>query len=95
MERKRPEKVGEFKQLAAKFQLQEKDKEMMSSSMEKIAGRHEWMTKFAPEVVLAICLGQYGMRQVSLMRFVAAVTAEKKQPETQSAPIDKAMETKK
>lgn len=96
MERKRPEKIGEFRQLAAKYQLQDKDKELISSSMEKIAARHDWMTRFAPEVVLCVSLGQYSMRQMALMRFVSAVTETKKGPEIPqgSQPIDKAKDVK-
>ncbi len=77
IEKKRPEKIDEFKELAAKMGLQEKDKEMMSDCMAKIAERHDWMTKFAPEVLLCVSLGQYGLRQAALMRFVNNVTATK------------------
>lgn len=66
----RPEKLDEFKELAARLGLQTKDGEIISSSMQQIALRHEWMTKWAPEVMLSLTLSQYSLRQLHLMRFV-------------------------
>ena len=72
--RKRPDKVQEFLETAKRFGLQEQDKKLISSSVEKIAGKYEFLTKFAPEFVLGVTLSQYGARQIALVRFVDLAT---------------------
>lgn len=75
--KKLPERLAEFKELAEKVSLKDKDAEIIQTSVEKIAMRHDWMTKFAPEVLLCITLSQYSLRQMSLVKFVNTVTKEK------------------
>src|SRR4051812_32939183 len=67
IEKKRSDKLAEFKALALKFSLGEADKKLIESSMEKVALRYDLLTKFGPEVVLCVTLAQYGMRQLALM----------------------------
>lgn len=86
IQKKLPSKLHEFKEMADKICLQEKEKETMSACVEKIALKHDWLTRFGPEVVLGVMLSQYSLRQISLMRFVDNVTKEKK-PEQVAAPI--------
>ena len=69
-----PEKLNEFAELTQKTSLKSQEKELISSCIEQIAIRHEWMTKFAPEIVLGIVLSEYGMRQLMLVRFVNTLT---------------------
>lgn len=73
---KLPSKLEEFKEMAQKLGLQEEDKEIMSNSISRIAERHDWMTKFAPEVLLTVALGQYGVRQMALIRFTNNVVSK-------------------
>lgn len=77
IEKKIPEKLLEFKQMAQELGLQKQDKELISNCVEKIAIRHELLIRYAPEVVLAIALGQYSLRQVSLIKFVENITKKK------------------
>lgn len=77
IEKHRPEKLEEFKTLADQFALQPKEKEIIESSVAKLAERYEWMTTHAPEFLLCVTLGQYGLRQMHLLKFVNAVTAQK------------------
>lgn len=86
IEKKFPERLTQFKTLAQELGLQEKEKDLIASSVEKIAIRHEWMTKFAPEVVLCITLGQYTLRQTSLLRFVSNLTDEKQSKSFSTPP---------
>jgi len=81
IEKRLPSKLAEFKEMAGKMQMQEKEKELIAQCSEKIAVRHELLTKYAPEAVLIVTLAQYGLRQASLMRFVDNVTKQK--------PVDK------
>lgn len=76
-----PSKLDEFKAMAQKLGLQPEDKEIMSNSIEKIAERHDWMTRFAPEVLLAVSMSQYGLRQMALMRFTNNVTKNARSPD--------------
>lgn len=84
VEKRLPSKLAEFKQMAAQVGLQEKDKEVMANCVEKISAKHNWLTRFGPEVVLGVVMAQYGLRQVSLMRFVENVTA----PKRASGPVE-------
>lgn len=94
IEKKLPSKLAEFKEMAKALGLQEKDKEVMSSCVEKIAAKYDWMTKHGPEIVLGVMCAQYGLRQVSLLRFVENVTKEKPREETHVQPDVKPAEIK-
>lgn len=76
IEKARPEKLAEFKDMANSLALQDKEKETISKTVGKIALRHEWATKYAPEFVLCVFLGQYGLRQMQLLKFVNNVTKD-------------------
>lgn len=81
IERKFPSKLEEFKSLAKQHALNDKEKEILENSVSSIAERHDWMTKYAPELLLGVTLSQYAVRQLSLMRFVNNVTRERKKTE--------------
>lgn len=87
IEKKRGDKLAEFKALAEKFSLKETDKKLLSDSMEKIALRYELLTKFGPEVVLSVTLAQYSMRQLALIKFVNAVTKDLDQSMPEKTPV--------
>lgn len=87
IEKKLPGKISEFRQELEKYKLTDKEREMLSNSSSKIAVRHEWLTKFAPEVVLSVTLGQYGLRQASLVKFVNGVTQGRSGENSQPAPL--------
>jgi len=69
-----PEKLKEFEEMLATAALKDGEKKLIASSVEKIAMRHEAITKFAPEILLLVVLGQYGLRQTALIRFVNSVS---------------------
>lgn len=79
IERKYPSKLGEFKEMAKSIALTSKDAELMQECATAIAAKYDVLTRFGPEVVLAVTMTQYGMRQMSLLRFAENVTKEKKQ----------------
>lgn len=79
IEKLRPEKLEEFKQIADQLALQDKEKEIIETSVAKLAERYEWMTTHAPEFLLCVTLGQYGLRQMHLLKFVNAVTRQNPQ----------------
>lgn len=88
IDQKRPDKSAEFRKMVEGFKLKDKEREMMSSSATKIAVRHEWVTKFAPELVLGIVLSQFSLRQLSLMKFVNNICADRKPtPAPQPPPL--------
>lgn len=80
--KKKPARLEDIKKLLVENRLQSKEREMMAASVEKIALRHEWATKYAPEVVLLIAMGQYTARQIALMRMIENITIT---PPTQSS----------
>ncbi len=86
IEKKRPDKLEEFRIMAAKFSLGEGDKKLIAESGEKVALRYEVLSRFGPEVVLGVTLGQYAVRQLALLKFVNAVTTQK--PITEPAPAN-------
>lgn len=82
IEKRRSDKLAEFKALAEKFSLKETERKLIADSMEKVALRYDVLSKFGPEVVLSVSLGQYAIRQLSLMKFVTNVTKDLDQPAT-------------
>lgn len=90
IEKKRPQKSAEFRQILEGYKLKDKEREMMADAATKIAVRHDWLTKFAPEVVLAVTLGQYSLRQLSLIKFVGNVTGENKTENVTPSPVSTA-----
>jgi hypothetical protein len=78
IEKKFPSKLAEFKEMAQSVSLTPKDAELMRECATAIALKHDILTRFGPEVVLAVTLAQYSMRQITLLRFVEKVTEEKK-----------------
>lgn len=86
IEKHLPHKLVEFKEMAGKLGLQEKDREVMADSMTKIAGKYNFLTAHAPEIVLAVIMAQYGLRQMSLIKFVDAMTKERR-PEVMANPV--------
>lgn len=79
VEKFRPEKLEEFKEIASRLGLQEKEKEIIETSVAKLAERYEWMTTHAPEFLLCVTMAQYGIRQMHLLKFVNEVTKTKPQ----------------
>jgi hypothetical protein len=79
IEKRLPEKLGEFKEMALAMGLQNKEKDLIEKCTAKIVVRHDWLTKYAPELVLAVTMGQYSLRQLSLIKFVENVTKPKPQ----------------
>jgi hypothetical protein len=71
-----PDKLSEFREMAAKLALQPKDAEILQSSMQQIALQHSWLTNYAPEVMLSITLTQYSLRQLHLVKFVNNVVKD-------------------
>ncbi len=74
IEKHRPEKLEEFKDIAERLALQDKEKEIIETSVAKLAERYEWMTTHAPEFLLCVTVAQYGLRQLHLLKFVNEVT---------------------
>ena len=70
-----PSKLTEYRELSTKLALQEKDKEVISSTTQIIAMKSDWLIRNAPAVVLGAFLSQYALRMLSLTRFVNSVTA--------------------
>ena len=81
IEKRRPEKLGEFREIAEKLGLQPKEKDLIESSVAKIAEKYDWMTAHAPEFVLVVVMGQYALRQGSLIKFVNSTTKEEAKAE--------------
>ncbi len=77
IEKRMPGKLAEFKEMAQGIALRDKEKETMQACVAKISAKHEFLTKFGPEVVLGVMLSQYSLRQIQLMRFVENVTKSK------------------
>lgn len=76
IEKKFPEKLTEFKEMAKSVALSPKDSELMEKSAEKIAMKYDVLSKYGPEVVLSVVMLQYGARQLHLMKFVEGVVKE-------------------
>ena len=74
IEKRVPAKLEEFKELAEKIGLQPKEKQILEESVGRIAQKYDWLTAHAPEFVLICVMGQYALRQGTLMKFVANVT---------------------
>ncbi len=74
IEKKMPDKLAEFRMMCEEVGLQAKEKDLIQDTVQRIAARYEFMTKYAPELVLGVTLAQYGVRQMSLMSFVDKVT---------------------
>lgn len=87
IEAKYPQKIEEFRAMAEELGLQPSDREMYETSISRIAMRHDWMTKYAPEIVLGVGLAQYSARQLALVRFVNSVTAQPVKTETTPVTI--------
>jgi hypothetical protein len=74
IEKKVPAKLDEFRELAEKIGLQPKEKQILEESVGRIAQKYDWLTAHGPEFVLICVMGQYALRQGTLLRFVNAVT---------------------
>lgn len=74
IEKRVPAKLDEFRELAERIGLQPKEKQILEESVGRIAQKYDWMTAHGPEFVLVCVMGQYALRQGTLLRFVNAVT---------------------
>lgn len=86
VEKKMPDKLAEFRMMCEEVGLQAKEKDLIQDTVTRIAARYEFMTKYAPELVLGVTLAQYGVRQMSLMSFVERVTKETKEIKIEDKP---------
>lgn len=86
IEKKMPEKMAEFRTMCEEVGLQAKEKDLIQDTVTRIAARYEFMTKYAPELVLGVTLAQYGVRQMSLLSFVERMTKETKEVKVSEVP---------
>lgn len=86
VEKKMPDKLAEFRMMCEEVRLQAKEKDLIQDTITRIAARYEFMTKYAPELVLGVTLAQYGVRQMSLMSFAERVTKETKEIKVEEKP---------
>lgn len=72
-----PDKLAEFVRLQASVGFGEKDKEMVGLSVNAMAQKYEWMTKFGPEIFFLAWATQYTVRQARLVKFVNDLAADR------------------
>lgn len=70
-----PTKLADFVKLQESVGFGEKDREMVGLSVEAMASKYEWMTKFGAEVFLVAWATQYSVRQARLLKFVNEMVA--------------------
>ncbi len=90
IEKKLPEKLMEFRRMCEEYGLKEKEKDLMQDAAQRIAVRHEIITKYAPELVLGVTLAQYSVRQMSLIKMVDNMTKEPEKILTTDKPAQAA-----
>lgn len=90
IEKKMPDKLAEFRMMCEEVGLQAKEKDLIQDTVQRIAARYEFMTKYAPELVLGVTLAQYGVRQMSLLSFVDKMTKEVKEVKLETVAVKSA-----